>query len=186
VAEVRALPDEHLECYRHSAPDVIAKAQAVMKVNPGAVRERGCSGQSDTRCQGSAQRWYRSALPRKCGTSRIVVTGDDPKARGKPHLVSVDWVEYVDSKVHLNKPPKKAISEWRIDYSMFWFGLILGTMVGTATEGPCKLSKNKTRATTPAQNYKPDKTELCKRIPFSPAYLSIKCLASRCCCHRRR
>ena len=54
MAEVRALPDEHLECYRHSAPDVIAKAQAVMKVNPGAVRERGCSGQSDTRCQGSA------------------------------------------------------------------------------------------------------------------------------------
>jgi hypothetical protein len=56
VAEVQALPDEHLECYRHSAPDVIAKAQAVMKVSPGAVRERGCSGQSDTRCQGSAQR----------------------------------------------------------------------------------------------------------------------------------
>jgi hypothetical protein len=56
VAEVQALPDDHLECNRHSAPDVIAKAQAVMKVSPGAVRERGCSGQSDTRCQGSAQR----------------------------------------------------------------------------------------------------------------------------------
>ena len=56
VAEVQALPDEHLEFYRHSAPDVIAKAQTVMKVSPGAVRERGCSGQSDTRCQGSAQR----------------------------------------------------------------------------------------------------------------------------------
>ena len=45
---------------------------------------------------------------------RIVLTGDDPKARGKPHLISVDWVDYVDSKVHLNKPSKKAISEWRI------------------------------------------------------------------------
>jgi hypothetical protein len=45
---------------------------------------------------------------------RIVLTGDDPKARGKPHLISVDWVDYVDSKVHLNKPSKTAISEWRI------------------------------------------------------------------------
>jgi hypothetical protein len=45
---------------------------------------------------------------------RIVLTGDDPKASGKPHLISVDWVDYVDSKVHLNKPSKKAISEWRI------------------------------------------------------------------------
>ena len=45
---------------------------------------------------------------------RIVLTGDDPKARGKPHLISVDWVDHVDSKVHLNKPSKKAISEWRI------------------------------------------------------------------------
>ena len=45
---------------------------------------------------------------------RIVLMGDDPKARGKPHLISVDWVDYVDSKVHLNKPSKQAVSEWRI------------------------------------------------------------------------
>ena len=37
----------------------------------------------------------------------------------------------------------------------------------SATEGSCKLSKNKTRATTP-RNYKPDKIELCKRIPIFP------------------
>jgi hypothetical protein len=45
---------------------------------------------------------------------RIVLTGDDPKAGGKPHLISAEWVDYVDSKVHLNKPSVKAVSEWRI------------------------------------------------------------------------
>lgn len=45
---------------------------------------------------------------------RIVLTGDDPKACGKPHLISAEWVDYVDSKVHLNKPSRKAILEWRI------------------------------------------------------------------------
>src|ERR1700724_1374038 len=34
----------------------------------------------------------------------IVLTGDDPKAGGKPHVISVEWVDHVDSKVHLNKP----------------------------------------------------------------------------------
>jgi hypothetical protein len=47
-------------------------------------------------------------------SDRIILSGDDPKAGGKPHLISVDWVDYVDSKVHLNKPSKKAISEWQI------------------------------------------------------------------------
>jgi hypothetical protein len=45
---------------------------------------------------------------------RIVLSGDDPKARGKPHLISINWVDYVDSKVHLNKPSRKAVSEWQI------------------------------------------------------------------------
>jgi hypothetical protein len=45
---------------------------------------------------------------------RIVLSGNDPKARGKPHLISVDWVDHVDSKVHLNKPSRKAVSEWQI------------------------------------------------------------------------
>ena len=45
---------------------------------------------------------------------RIVLTSDELKSRGKPHLISVDWIDYVDSKVHLNKPSKKAISELRI------------------------------------------------------------------------
>jgi len=45
---------------------------------------------------------------------RIVLTGDDPKAGGKPHLISVEWVDYVDSRVHLNRPSRKAVMEWRI------------------------------------------------------------------------
>ena len=45
---------------------------------------------------------------------RIVLTGDDPKAGGKPHLISVEWVDYVDSKVHLNRPSRIAVMEWRI------------------------------------------------------------------------
>jgi hypothetical protein len=45
---------------------------------------------------------------------RIVLSGNDHKARGKPHLISVDWVDHVDGKVHLNKPSRKAVSEWQI------------------------------------------------------------------------
>jgi hypothetical protein len=45
---------------------------------------------------------------------RIVLTGDDPKAGGKPHLISVEWVDYVDSKVHLNRPSRIAVMDWRI------------------------------------------------------------------------
>lgn len=45
---------------------------------------------------------------------QIVLTGNDPKAGGKPHLISLDWVDYVDSKVHLNKPSRKAVLEWRV------------------------------------------------------------------------
>jgi hypothetical protein len=45
---------------------------------------------------------------------RIVLSKDDPKAGGRPHLISVKWVDYVDAKVHLNKPSKKAMMEWRV------------------------------------------------------------------------
>ena len=45
---------------------------------------------------------------------QIVLTSDDPKAGGKPHLISVGWVDFVDRKVHLNKPSRKAVSEWQI------------------------------------------------------------------------
>jgi hypothetical protein len=46
--------------------------------------------------------------------SELVLAGDDPKAGGKPHLISADWVDYVDGKVHLNRSSKKAVSDWQI------------------------------------------------------------------------
>jgi hypothetical protein len=45
---------------------------------------------------------------------RIMLSKDDPKAGGQHHLISMNWVGYVDQKVHLNKPSKKAMSEWEI------------------------------------------------------------------------
>jgi hypothetical protein len=41
----------------------------------------------------------------------IVLTKDDPKASGHQHLISINWVDYVDRKVHLNKPSQKAMLE---------------------------------------------------------------------------
>jgi hypothetical protein len=47
------------------------------------------------------------------GAERILLAQDDPKAAGQHHLISIDWVDYVDQKVHLNKSSKKAMSEWQ-------------------------------------------------------------------------
>jgi hypothetical protein len=47
-------------------------------------------------------------------SERIMLSKDDPKAGGQHHLISMDWVGYVDQKVHLNKPSKKAMSDWRV------------------------------------------------------------------------
>jgi hypothetical protein len=32
----------------------------------------------------------------KEGHDRIILTKDDPKAGGRQHLISIDWVDYVD------------------------------------------------------------------------------------------
>jgi hypothetical protein len=53
-------------------------------------------------------------IDRKEGDDRIVLTKNDPKSGGRHHLISIDWVDYVDGKVHLNKPSNKAMSEWQI------------------------------------------------------------------------
>jgi hypothetical protein len=50
----------------------------------------------------------------KEGGDRLMLTKDDPKAGGHHHLISIDWVDYVDRKVHLNKPSQKATVEWQI------------------------------------------------------------------------
>jgi hypothetical protein len=39
---------------------------------------------------------------------RIILSKDDPKAGGRHHLISIDWVDYVDQKVHLtSRQPKQ-------------------------------------------------------------------------------
>src|SRR6478672_5048915 len=44
---------------------------------------------------------------------RIILSKGDPKAGGRRHLIWIDWVDYVDQKVHLNRPSTKATSEWQ-------------------------------------------------------------------------
>jgi hypothetical protein len=43
---------------------------------------------------------------------RIVLSAYDPTAGGRPHLITTDWVDHVNDKVHLNKPSMTAFSEW--------------------------------------------------------------------------
>ena len=43
----------------------------------------------------------------------IILTKDDPKAGGRHHVISIDWIDYVDRKVHLNKPSQRAMSDWQ-------------------------------------------------------------------------
>jgi hypothetical protein len=50
----------------------------------------------------------------KESADRIMLTKDDPNAAGRPHLISIEWVDYVNAKVHLNKPAKKAMAEWEV------------------------------------------------------------------------
>src|ERR1700677_4978551 len=56
---------------------------------------------------------YVGTIEHAQSADRIVLTCDDPKAGGKPHLISVSLVDYVDGKVHLNKPSEKVVLEWK-------------------------------------------------------------------------
>lgn len=47
------------------------------------------------------------------GANAILLTKDDPKAGGLHHVITMDWVHYVDQQVHLNKPSTTAMSEWQ-------------------------------------------------------------------------
>jgi len=44
---------------------------------------------------------------------RILLAKDDPKAGGSHHVISMNWVDYVDRQVHLDRPSKVAMSEWQ-------------------------------------------------------------------------
>jgi hypothetical protein len=46
------------------------------------------------------------------GAEEILLTKEDPASGGLSHIISMDWVDYVDRKVHLTKPSKAAMSEW--------------------------------------------------------------------------
>jgi hypothetical protein len=46
----------------------------------------------------------------KEGGDRVMLTKNDPKAGGHRYLISIDWLDYVDRKVHLNRPSQKAMS----------------------------------------------------------------------------
>ena len=48
------------------------------------------------------------------GPERILLTENHPKSGGQHHQISIEWVDYVDQRVHLNKPSKKAMSEWQV------------------------------------------------------------------------
>jgi hypothetical protein len=47
---------------------------------------------------------------------RILLSKDDPKAGGQHHLISMHWVDYVDAKVHLNKPSKVPPYDTRVTH----------------------------------------------------------------------
>jgi hypothetical protein len=44
---------------------------------------------------------------------RIILSKDDPKAGGREPHISIDWVAYVDQKVHLKKLSINATSQWQ-------------------------------------------------------------------------
>ena len=74
------------------------------------VQESGHSEGYGSCGLGRQTRWYLDHLE---AADRIILSKDDPKAGGRQHLISIDWVDYVDHKVHLNKPSTKATSEWQ-------------------------------------------------------------------------
>ena len=47
------------------------------------------------------------------GSDQIKLTKDDPAADGKHHLVPADWVDHVDTHVHLNKDASDVMKNWQ-------------------------------------------------------------------------
>jgi hypothetical protein len=54
------------------------------------------------------------AVDHKESADGIMLTKDDPNAGGRPHIISIRCVDYVDDRVHLNKPAKKAMAGWKV------------------------------------------------------------------------
>jgi hypothetical protein len=53
-------------------------------------------------------------IDHKENPDRIILSKDDPIAGGRSHLIWIDWVDYVDRKVHLNRPFREVTAEWSI------------------------------------------------------------------------
>lgn len=47
------------------------------------------------------------------GEDRIKLTKNDPKAGGKHHFINLDWVDHVDTYVHLKKSSAEAMKQWQ-------------------------------------------------------------------------
>jgi hypothetical protein len=47
------------------------------------------------------------------GAGRIKLTKNDPKAGGKHHFIPLDWVDRVNTHVHLNRTSRDAIAQWQ-------------------------------------------------------------------------
>jgi hypothetical protein len=60
----------------------------------------------------SAWTQFRQQRNSSEAADRIILSKDDPKAGGRQHLMSIDWIAYVDQKVHLKKSSASATSQW--------------------------------------------------------------------------
>lgn len=49
------------------------------------------------------------------GPDRVKLTRSDPLAEGEHHFIRADWIESVDSKVHLNKNSTEVMALWKND-----------------------------------------------------------------------
>ncbi len=47
------------------------------------------------------------------GRERIKLAKSDPAVGGKHHYIGLDWVDHVDSQVHLKKPSAEAMKQWQ-------------------------------------------------------------------------
>lgn len=47
------------------------------------------------------------------GTDKIKLTKSDPQSGGQHHLISLQLVQSVDAKIHLNKPARQVMLEWQ-------------------------------------------------------------------------
>ena len=47
------------------------------------------------------------------GPDRVKLTRSDPMAEGKHHVIKADWIDHIDSHVHLNKKSTELMALWK-------------------------------------------------------------------------